>query len=92
MKLLTADRVGNLYPASASEFRVSSDGIDKDVELSYLDMANGMPDQQLVLLPGEEAVFLLPFRQDLQFLMVKPGKKIGAGSPFSEHHSERRTA
>ena len=83
VKLLTADLIGNLYPASNSEFRVSSDGIDEDVDLSLYDMANGRPDQELVLQPGGEAVFLLPFQQDLQFLMVKPGKNVASDLPFA---------
>ena len=85
VKLLTTKLFGSLYAASDSEFRISSDGVDEEVELSVLDKKNGMPDQELVLQPGEEAVFVLPLEQDLLFLMVKPGKKIGAqNSPFTD--------
>ena len=85
VKLLTADLFGSLYPAAESEFRVSSNGFDQDVSRNDLEEANQMPDLELVLPPGREAVFQLPFQQDLLFLMVKPGKKIeGSGSPFSD--------
>ena len=85
VKLLTADLFGSLYPAAESEFRVSSNGFDQDVSRNDLEEANQMPDLELVLPPGGEAVFQLPFQQDLLFLMVKPGKKIGgSGSPFSD--------
>ena len=85
VKLLTANLFGSLYPASESEFRVSSDGFDQDVSLNDLEETNEMPNLELVLPPGGEAVFQLPIDQDLLFLMVKPGKKIGgSGSPFSD--------
>ena len=83
VKLLTADLFGSLYPAAESEFRVSSNGFDQDVSRNDLEEANQMPDLELVLPPGGEAVFQLPFQQDLLFLMVKPGKKIeGVDRPF----------
>ena len=85
VKLLTADLFGSLYPASESEFRVSSDGFDQEISLNDLEEANQMPSLELVLPPGGEAVFQLPLEKDHLFLMVKPGKKIGgSGSPFSD--------
>ena len=85
VKLLTADLFGSLYPASESEFRVSSDGFDQEISLNDLEEANQMPSLELVLPPGGEAVFQLPLEKDHLFLMVKPGKKIGGTmSPFSD--------
>ena len=85
VKLLTADLFGSLYPASESEFRVSSDGFDQEISLNDLEEANQMPSLELVLPPGGDAVFQLPLEKDHLFLMVKPGKKIGGTmSPFSD--------
>ena len=93
IKLLTADLFGALYPASDSEYRTSSTGRDEEVSLSTLEEANGMPEQELVLLPGGKAVYLLPFEQKFLFLMVKPGKKEGgSGSPFADKANITLTA
>ena len=85
VKLSRIDPYGELYPAAASEYRNSSDGRDVEVELTWLEENSGLPHQELVLQPGQEAVFVLPFRPHLTYLMVKPGKKIGVrNSPFHD--------
>ena len=56
-----------------------------EVELTEPEENNGLPDQELVLEAGQEAVFVFPFHPDLLFLMVKPGKNIGVrNSPFHD--------
>ena len=43
-----------------------------------------MPEQELVLPPGGQALYKLPMNKEYLFLMIKPGKKEeGSGSPFS---------
>ena len=86
VKLLTARLFGSQYPAAGSEHRLSLEGgVDQDVLLDDHDVANDLPDQQLLLSPGGRAVFLLPIEADTMYLMIKPGKKDNPyGSPFSE--------
>ena len=60
VKLMTASLFGEIFPASDSDFRVSSTGEDHDIQLSQLEEANQMPHKQLVLPPGGTAMYSLP--------------------------------
>ena len=72
------------YPASDSPVRLSvEEGVDKPVpDRGDLEIANDLPEEQLVLHPGGRVVYDLPLLdendkldKDLIYVLVKPGKK-----------------
>ena len=83
---MTARLFGIQYAAAGSEHRLSLEGgVDEDILLDDHDVANELPEQQLLLSPGGRALYMLPIEADTMYLMIKPGKKDNPyGSPFSE--------
>lgn len=96
LKLMSAEFFGLRFPASASDNRISLDGgVDVRVpDLGDLEVANNLPEEQLVLHPGGRVVYDLPMTDkngkvdtDIIFIMVKPGKKDPPpmmGNPFTD--------
>ena len=62
VKLLTAEFFGPRYPAADSDVRLSVDGgVDERVpDLGDLEIANGLPEEQLILHPGGRVVYDIP--------------------------------
>eukprot|EP00088_Acartia_fossae_P001597 TRINITY_DN10627_c0_g1_i1.p1 TRINITY_DN10627_c0_g1~~TRINITY_DN10627_c0_g1_i1.p1 ORF type:complete len:1057 (-),score=182.30 TRINITY_DN10627_c0_g1_i1:85-3225(-) len=84
LKLLTADFFGPRYPASDSDIRLSVEGgADVKVpDMGDLEIANGLPEQQLILHAGGRVVYDIPISDsngkvdtDLIYVTIKPGKK-----------------